>query len=112
MIRYYKLLDMMNRRGIKKKDLREFLSPKTIAKLSKGEYVSGEVIDKLCAFLQCQPGDIMEYVEVKEYTEEENLEEAVYREWGDEWKKDKNGNPIEPTGRIKKYNGYVVDKKK
>ncbi|MCU6737059.1 helix-turn-helix domain-containing protein [Diplocloster agilis] len=61
-IKYYKLFDLMNRRGIRKTDLREILSPKTVAKLSKGEYVSGEVIEKLCLYLKCQPGDIMEVV--------------------------------------------------
>lgn len=63
MIRYYKLFDLLNRRGMKKSDLREILSPKTVAKLSKGEFVSGEVIDKICRFLHCQPGDIMEVIE-------------------------------------------------
>lgn len=66
MVRYYKLFDMLNRRGMKKSDLREILSPKTVAKLSKGEYLSGEVIEKICLFLGCQPGDIMEIVESEE----------------------------------------------
>ena len=60
-VRYYKLFDMLNRMGLKKSQLTIILSSKTIAKLSKGEFVSGEVIDKLCAFLDCQPGDIIEY---------------------------------------------------
>lgn len=64
MIRYYKLFDLLNRRGMKKSDLREILSPKTVSKLSKGEYLSGEAIEKICLFLGCQPGDIMEVVEV------------------------------------------------
>ncbi|MBQ8813453.1 MAG: helix-turn-helix transcriptional regulator [Lachnospiraceae bacterium] len=59
-IRYYKLFDLLNRRGMKKSDLRSILSPKTVAKLSKGEYISGEAIEKICVFLGCQPGDIME----------------------------------------------------
>lgn len=63
MIRYYKLFDLLNRMGKKKSDLRAILSPKTIAKLSKGEYISGEAIEKICKFLRCQPGDIMEYIE-------------------------------------------------
>lgn len=63
MIRYYKLFDILNRMGKKKSDLRVILSPKTIAKLSKGEYISGEAIEKICKFLGCQPGDIMEYIE-------------------------------------------------
>lgn len=60
MIRYYKLFDLLNRTGRKKTDLRNILSSRTIAKLSKGEYISGEVIDKICLFLECQPSDIME----------------------------------------------------
>lgn len=62
MLKYYKLLDLLNRRGIKKTELRNILSSATVAKLSKNEYISGEAIDKICAYLNCQPGDIMEYV--------------------------------------------------
>lgn len=62
-IRYYKLFDLLNRTGMKKSDLRKVISSATVAKLSKGEYISGEAIEKICAFLNCQPGDIMEYVE-------------------------------------------------
>lgn len=64
MIKYYKLFDLLNRRGMKKSDLRQILSPKTVAKLSKGQYISGEAIEKICLFLDCQPGDIMEIVTV------------------------------------------------
>lgn len=63
MIRYYKLFDLLNRLGMKKSDLRQILSSSTVAKLSKGEYISGEAIEKICKFLHCQPGDIMEYIE-------------------------------------------------
>lgn len=39
-IRYYKLFDMLNRKEMKKSDLRKILSPGTVAKLSKGEYLT------------------------------------------------------------------------
>lgn len=63
-IRYYKLLDRMNRAGVKKEELRKKIgaSPSTMAKISKNEYISLEVVDKICAALDCQPGDIMEYI--------------------------------------------------
>lgn len=38
------------------------LSRSTMLKLKKGEYVSLEVIENLCAYLNCQPGDLLEYV--------------------------------------------------
>lgn len=38
------------------------ISKATMAKMNKSEYVSLEVIDKLCAALHCQPADLMEYV--------------------------------------------------
>ena len=60
---YYKLFDLLNRRGMKKSDLRAVISSATVAKLSKNQYISGEAIDKICTYLQCQPGDIMEHVE-------------------------------------------------
>lgn len=66
MIRYYKLFDLLARRGMKKSDLRQILSSSTVAKLSKGEYISCEAIEKICEFLHCQPGDIMEYMTIKD----------------------------------------------
>lgn len=63
MIKYYRLFDILNRREIKKTELLEIMSSPTLAKLGKGEIVKTDIIDKICEFLQCQPGDIMEYVE-------------------------------------------------
>ncbi|WP_041707193.1 helix-turn-helix domain-containing protein [Clostridium cellulovorans] len=60
-IKYYKLFDLLNRKGMKKTDLLEIISSPTLAKLSKGENVKVDVIEKICIFLNCQPGDIMEY---------------------------------------------------
>lgn len=60
MISYKPLLKLLIDKGVKKSDLP--MSPATIAKLNKNEYVALEVIDKLCEHLNCQPGDIIEYV--------------------------------------------------
>lgn len=38
------------------------LSPSTIAKMGKDEYVAMEVLDRICAYLNCQPGDLIEYI--------------------------------------------------
>ena len=62
MIRYYKLNDLFNRRGMKKTDLLDIISSPTLAKLSKGETIKTDVIDRICKKLNCQPADIMEYV--------------------------------------------------
>lgn len=62
MIKYYKLFDLLNRRGMKKTDLLEVVSSKTIAKLAKGETVYTDTIVKICEYLLCQPSDIMEYI--------------------------------------------------
>lgn len=62
MIKYYKLFDLLNRRGMKKTDLLTIISTKTLAKLSKGEVVKTDIISKICVFLECQPADIMEEV--------------------------------------------------
>uniref|UniRef100_A0AAU8AVA2 DNA binding protein n=1 Tax=Dulem virus 66 TaxID=3145777 RepID=A0AAU8AVA2_9VIRU len=65
MIKYYKLFDLLARKGMKKTSLLEIVSSPTLAKLSKGESVTTNVIDKICTFLECQPGDIMEHIEEK-----------------------------------------------
>ncbi len=78
MIRYYKLFDLLNRRGMKKSDLRKILSPKTVAKLSKGENISGDAIEKICLFLGCQPGDIMEVITETELYDQNTNEKAKF----------------------------------
>ena len=62
MMKYYKLFDMLQRQGKKKTDLLAVISAPTLAKLSKGESVTTDVLCKICDFLGCQPGEIMEYV--------------------------------------------------
>lgn len=62
-IKYYRLFDVLTRRGLKKTDLIELahISAPTLAKLSKGSTVTTEVIDRICTALNVQPGDIMEH---------------------------------------------------
>ena len=64
MIAYYKLMDMLNRQGLKKIDLQKMIkcSPNTMAALSKNRPVKLETINELCKVLNCQPGDILEYI--------------------------------------------------
>ena len=61
---YKKLFELMKAKNITRNDLRNngIISSATIAKLGKNERVSIDVIEALCKYLDCQPGDIMEYV--------------------------------------------------
>lgn len=79
MIKYYKLLDMINRYGMGKEDFRKRvkISSGTMAKISKHEYISLEVIDRICEVFKCQPGDIIEYIEVNTGINEINNEKMV-----------------------------------
>ena len=61
---YKKLWKLLIDKNLNKSDLRERIgvSTTTIAKLGRDEYVSMEVISKICATFHCDVGDIMEYV--------------------------------------------------
>lgn len=63
-VSYKKLFKLLIDRNMKKKDLQLLaeLSPSTIAKLSKDEYVSMEVLVKICGKLSVDIGDIMEII--------------------------------------------------
>lgn len=65
MISYKPFQKLLIDRGLKKKEIIEMadISQGTMARMNTHEYVSLEVIDKLCKVLRCQPGDLMEYVE-------------------------------------------------
>lgn len=41
----------------------KILSESTMTKLRRGEPVSWENLETICKLLECQPGDIIEYVE-------------------------------------------------
>ena len=62
MIVYTKLWILLDKKGMKKTDLKQVITSATLAKLGKNETVSVETIGKICDFLQCQPADIMENV--------------------------------------------------
>lgn len=63
-IRFYKLMDLLNRKNMSKGELQSLtgISSATMAKVAANKVVSLEVIDKVCKALNCQPGDIMEYI--------------------------------------------------
>jgi DNA-binding Xre family transcriptional regulator len=83
-LKYYKLFDMLNRRNMKKSDLYKILSSSTVAKLSRGEYISGAAIEKICEYMHCQPGDIMEYIEPgTDMTTGKDVEIAWHDTWND-----------------------------
>lgn len=60
-MKYNKLFALLATREMKKTDLLTVVSSPTLAKLSKGAVIQTDSIEKLCEFLDCQPGDIMEY---------------------------------------------------
>jgi DNA-binding Xre family transcriptional regulator len=61
---YANLWKVLIDRGINKTQLRELagISTGTLAKLGKNEYVSTEVLDKICTALNCEVGDIIEFI--------------------------------------------------
>ena len=63
-VSYKKLLKLMIDRNMKKKELQEAagLSSSSITKLAKNEYVSMDVLVKVCTALSVDIGDIMEIV--------------------------------------------------
>lgn len=63
------LWDLMKKKELNKQWLKNNgLHSNTVAKLSKNENVTCEVICVLCKLLNCQPGQIMEYKKDKKYT--------------------------------------------
>lgn len=79
MIIYNKLGNYLKSKDMKYIDLqREIgLSPTIVAKFQKNRSVTTETIDKVCTFLQCQPGDIMEWVENENEAEKLAIEAQI-----------------------------------
>jgi len=62
-------------KGMTREELRVALSlsPSTMAKMSKGENINLDVLHRICAYLNCQPGDLLEYIHS---TKQESTPEA------------------------------------
>lgn len=63
-VSYQKLFLQMQEKGIKKIDLRTKykINPKTVDSLVNNRSVTVDTIIQLCEILDCQPGDLMEYI--------------------------------------------------
>lgn len=61
---YNKLWHLLIEKKMTKEQLRLKInaSPATISKMGKDEAIHLNVIDRICAVLQCTPNDIIEYV--------------------------------------------------
>lgn len=64
MISYKPLFRLLLEKNMSKTQLREAIgfSTATLAKLSKGEYVSLEILDKICTYMQCNIADVIEHI--------------------------------------------------
>ena len=67
-VSYKKLWKLLIDKDMKKKDLQAQagISWTSVTKLSKGENVSMEVLMKVCKALECNIGDIMDFVQEEE----------------------------------------------
>ena len=63
-VSYKKLWKLLIDKDMLKKDLRTMtgVSTTTMSRLSKDENVSTEILSKICAALNCDVGDIMQFV--------------------------------------------------
>ncbi len=66
-MKYDRLFVLMKEKGLTTYRIRKerIISEGTLQKLREGQAVSTESLAALCKALNCQPGDIMEYVEDK-----------------------------------------------
>lgn len=62
------VLDALRKKGIKTTTIRNnrLFSESTLQKFRQKQPVSWENLEMLCRLLECQPGDIIEYVEEKD----------------------------------------------
>ena len=63
-VSYKKLWKLLIDKDMRKKDLRAKtgVSTTTLARLSKDENVSTEILSKICSALNCDVGDIVEFI--------------------------------------------------
>ena len=63
-INYNKMWKLLIDKNMKRKDLKEKaeVSQNVMARLSKNQAVTMETMEKICSVLQCDIGDVMEFI--------------------------------------------------
>ena len=63
-VSYNKLWKLLIDKEMKKVDLRDQagLTTNVLAKLGKNEHVSTQSLEKICGILECEVGDILEFI--------------------------------------------------
>ena len=78
MIVYYKLANILKERNMQWKDLCESgISVNMPARFSQNKNVNSDTIDKICKYLNVQPGDIMEWVENEDSRKEREIQAQI-----------------------------------
>ncbi len=79
MIVYRKLDELLKERGISKNKLGKEtgISTNIISKISKNEGFKTETINRICEYLEVQPGDIMEWIPDSDYEDKQKAKEEV-----------------------------------
>ena len=67
-VSYIKLWKLLLDKQMKRIDLKEVagISSSTLAKFGKGEYVSMEIMERVCVALEVDIGDVMEFTSYNE----------------------------------------------
>lgn len=74
MIVYYKLGNILKERNMQWKDLcNSGISVNMPTRFSQNKNISSDTIDKVCKYLNIQPGDMMEYIDADKAKEAEIL---------------------------------------
>ena len=79
MIVYRKLEELLKEREISKNKLGKEtgISTNIISKISKNEGFKTETINRICEYLEVQPGDIMEWIPDSDYENKRKAKEEV-----------------------------------
>lgn len=59
MISYIPLWTTLLKKKMKRGDLYKILSPATVARMGRDEYISLQLIDRVCDFLDCEISDVV-----------------------------------------------------
>lgn len=78
-VSYKELWKLLIDRDIKKSRMRESIeiSTSTLSKLTRNEYVSLDVLVRICSYLNCQISDICEVIHEDKNSEEDHANEKL-----------------------------------
>lgn len=118
MITYENLWETLKKKGMKKSDLLEILSPSTLSKIKNNGNITTDILDRICEFLNCEPMEVIKYKTQKDVAEnvfnqlDEKTKKSIFEMLKESFQEGKNYIDEKNEEEFEEFKGKSITEKR